>query len=172
MEVGVRDLKAKLSEFLGRAAAGEQVVVTDRGDPIARIVAYTDGSAMTRGIDEGWIEAPRRTGLAPSQRHRSGRSVLDVLDEDDSELAVQLMTTDPVLVTSRLTEIEVRRNLTRLLDGSELSDARRRFTKDLDAFALVAIDATTCGEASRIAKARRLADWEWPLEGSRGSSRA
>ncbi len=82
MEVGVRDLKARLSEFLGRAVAGEQVVVTDRGAPIARIVAYSAGSAMERGIEEGWIEAPRRNGLAPSQRHRSVRSVLDVLDED------------------------------------------------------------------------------------------
>ncbi len=74
------------------------------------------------------------------------------IDEHDSDLAVELMATDPVLVTSRLTEIEVRRNLTRLLGGSELSDARRRFTTDLDAFALVAVDATTCGEAARIAE--------------------
>ncbi len=82
MEVGVRDLKAKLSEYLGRAAAGEQVVVTDRGSPIARIVSYSESSSIERGIEEGWIEPPRRTHLEPFQRHRSDRSVLDVLDED------------------------------------------------------------------------------------------
>ncbi len=74
------------------------------------------------------------------------------IDEHNSELAVGIMATDPVLVTSRLTEVEVRRNLSRLLDGAALSDARRQFSSDLDAFALVAIDATTCGEAARIAE--------------------
>ncbi len=74
------------------------------------------------------------------------------IDEHDSALAVDAMTTDPVLVTSRVTEIEVRRNLTRLLDGSPLTDARRHFATDLDTFALVAIDAITCGEAARIAE--------------------
>jgi len=74
------------------------------------------------------------------------------VDEHDSDLAVEMMATDPVLITSRLTEIEVRRNLSRLLEGPELGDARRRFATDLDAFALVAVDATTCGEAARIAE--------------------
>lgn len=82
MDVGVRELKAKLSEYLGRAEAGEQIVVTDRGRPVARLVGYTDGSAVERGIDEGWIEPALRTRLAPAVRHRSERSVLDVLDED------------------------------------------------------------------------------------------
>ena len=72
------------------------------------------------------------------------------IDEHDSEQAVGLMATDPVLVTSRLTEIEVRRNLARLLDGKDLLAARRQLAGDLDAFALVALDATTCGEAARI----------------------
>ncbi len=82
MEVGVRELKAKLSEYLGRAAAGGQVVVTDRGTPIARIVSFSAGSAVERGIEEGWIEPARRPHLEPVTRHRSTRSVLDVLDED------------------------------------------------------------------------------------------
>ena len=73
------------------------------------------------------------------------------VDEHDSEAAVSLMATDPVLVTSRFTEIEVRRNLTRLLDGSELTSSRRQLAVDLDAFALVSLDASTCNEAARIA---------------------
>ncbi len=74
------------------------------------------------------------------------------VDEHDSEAAVSLMATDPVLVTSRLTEIEVRRNLTRLLNGSELTSSRRQLAVDLDAFALVSLDASTCNEAARIAE--------------------
>lgn len=74
------------------------------------------------------------------------------VDERDSEVAVTLMATDPVLVTSRLTEVEVRRNLTRLLNGDELLAARRQLQTDLDSFALVALDATTCSEGARIAE--------------------
>jgi prevent-host-death family protein len=82
MDVGVRELKAKLSEYLGAAAAGQEVVVTDRGRPVARIVPYGTTSKIERGIAEGWVEAPRRTRLDPVERHRSPASVLDVLDED------------------------------------------------------------------------------------------
>jgi prevent-host-death family protein len=34
----VSELKASLSEYLGKVKAGEEVIVTDRGRPIARIV--------------------------------------------------------------------------------------------------------------------------------------
>lgn len=74
------------------------------------------------------------------------------IDEHDSEAAVGLMATEPVLLTSRLTEVEVRRNLARLLDGEDLVSSRRQLTADLDAFALVALDAVTCNEAARIAE--------------------
>ena len=72
--------------------------------------------------------------------------------EHDSESAEQLMATDPVLVTSRLTEIEVRRNLSRLLSSSDASASKRQFLNDLDSFALVSLDAATCTEAARIAE--------------------
>ncbi len=74
------------------------------------------------------------------------------VEEHDSSASVDAMSSDPVLVTSRLAEIEVRRNLTRLLDEESSLDARRQFTTDLDSFALVALDATTCNDAARIAE--------------------
>lgn len=74
------------------------------------------------------------------------------IDEHDSATAVTLMSTDALLVTCRLTEVEVRRNLTRLLSGAELDAKRHDFAVDLDAFALVNLDATTCNEAARIAE--------------------
>jgi prevent-host-death family protein len=36
--VGVRDLKAKLSEYLDKAKLGVEVIVTDHGKPIARLI--------------------------------------------------------------------------------------------------------------------------------------
>jgi predicted nucleic acid-binding protein len=74
------------------------------------------------------------------------------VDEHDSAVAIELMTTDPVLVTSRLTEVEVRRNLTRLLSGDVLDSKRRELSVDLDAFALVDLDASTMSGAARIAE--------------------
>ena len=37
MEVSVRELKSRLSEYLRRVAAGEEVVVTSRGREVARL---------------------------------------------------------------------------------------------------------------------------------------
>jgi prevent-host-death family protein len=84
MEIGIRELKAKLSEHVQQAAGGATIVVTDRGRPVARLVPYDTGSAVERGIAHGWIEPPRRTTLGPAERHRSIRSILDTLDADRS----------------------------------------------------------------------------------------
>lgn len=74
------------------------------------------------------------------------------VDEHDSDVADQLLRSDPVLVTSRLTEVEIRRNLTRLLDGDALARARQQLSADLDACALVGLDPVTCNEAARVAE--------------------
>ena len=39
MEVGIRELKARLSSYVARVRRGETVVVTDRGRPVARLQA-------------------------------------------------------------------------------------------------------------------------------------
>ncbi len=82
MQVGVRVLKARLSEYLARAAGGEDIVVTDRGKPVVRLVPFASASDVERGIEEGWIEAPRRTALGPFEPVRTARSTAEVLDED------------------------------------------------------------------------------------------
>jgi len=46
---GVAQLKAKLSEYLARVRAGEEVLITEHGRPVAKIVAA--GSADER-LDE------------------------------------------------------------------------------------------------------------------------
>jgi prevent-host-death family protein len=38
IKVGIKELKAKLSEYVARALGGEMVVVTDRGEPVAELV--------------------------------------------------------------------------------------------------------------------------------------
>ena len=74
------------------------------------------------------------------------------VSEPDSDIAEQLMGSDPVLVTSRLTEIELRRNLTRLVERERLTRVRRRVQSDLLSFAVIDLDAFTCNEAARVAE--------------------
>lgn len=74
------------------------------------------------------------------------------VDEPDSDRADELLATDEVLVTARLTEVEVRRNLARLLDDPDRAVARAAFSADLEAFAVVEVDATTCELAATIAE--------------------
>ena len=48
MKTNVRELKAHLSEYLHRAALGEEVLVTLRGKPLARLVSVSvDASPET-----------------------------------------------------------------------------------------------------------------------------
>jgi prevent-host-death family protein len=70
--VGLKVLKNKLSEFVRAAASGETVVITDRGQPIAELVAprqmpdrYKDHPVLARGVREGWITPASNPGGEP-----------------------------------------------------------------------------------------------------------
>lgn len=68
--VSIGRLKARLSEYLRRARAGEVVVVTDRGRPVARL-APLEGEAAV----EGRVAELARAGLVRKPRRR-----LDLVD--------------------------------------------------------------------------------------------
>ena len=72
------------------------------------------------------------------------------IEEPDSERAVELMTSDPVLVTGRHTIVEVRRNLARALSPTDATAARASFAEDMASFAIVELDAATCELAATI----------------------
>lgn len=55
MDVGIRELKARLSEFVERASNGEVVRVTDRGVPRAVLMPLPVQDHVERGLAEGWI---------------------------------------------------------------------------------------------------------------------
>jgi len=74
------------------------------------------------------------------------------VDEPDSEAADSFLRSDPSLLTARHTIVEVRRNLTRLLAGGELSTARSSFAADLEVLAIVELDEMTCEGAAQIAE--------------------
>jgi prevent-host-death family protein len=80
MDIGVRELKQRLSEILDRAAAGELIRVTDRGRPKAVIGPSPGVSSLQTGIAAGWITPPRSTApptrVVPVKARRSSASAL------------------------------------------------------------------------------------------------
>jgi prevent-host-death family protein len=55
MKVGVRDLKARLSDYLARVERGEVIDVTSRGWRVARIVPPTTHDPIAHGLAAGWL---------------------------------------------------------------------------------------------------------------------
>lgn len=60
MEVGIRELRAKLSSYLDRVKTGEDVIVTERGRPVARISAPDGMDTLARLIAAGRVTPPRK----------------------------------------------------------------------------------------------------------------
>ena len=84
--VGIRELKARLSEYLRSVKLGETIVITDRGRPVGRIVPAeqpleTRIEAMVEAGSLAWSGQPLEP-LVPVAQARGERSVADLLIED------------------------------------------------------------------------------------------
>jgi prevent-host-death family protein len=56
--VGVHQAKTNLSQLLDDVASGEEVVITRRGRPAARLVPMAAGASRTFGLDRGRLVVP------------------------------------------------------------------------------------------------------------------
>lgn len=84
MDVAVTELRAHLSEWLARARDGEDVVVTDRGQPVVRLVALDRATTLERLTADGVIarpDRPHRPRATGRPRPRPRRSVADRVSE-------------------------------------------------------------------------------------------
>jgi prevent-host-death family protein len=71
MDVPVSELRAHLSEWLEHARDGQEVVVTDRGIPVARLLGMSATSTLERLTAEGVIARPERAQRpSASERER------------------------------------------------------------------------------------------------------
>lgn len=59
-EVGVRELRDHLSRFLAQVQAGNEVVVTDRGRAIARVVPMSGERTLDVLVRDGLVIPARR----------------------------------------------------------------------------------------------------------------
>lgn len=62
--VGLKTLKNRLSAYVRAAAAGETVLITDRGRVVAEIVPHKAETGLTpfqeKGLREGWLTPAKR----------------------------------------------------------------------------------------------------------------
>lgn len=64
--IGIRELREDLSKTLRRVRAGEALEITDRGEPVARLVPLRrTGGTLDALVAEGKARAPRRPGRLP-----------------------------------------------------------------------------------------------------------
>ncbi|HEY0511137.1 MAG TPA: type II toxin-antitoxin system prevent-host-death family antitoxin [Thermoanaerobaculia bacterium] len=55
--VGIKELKTRLSEYVGRTREGESFLVTDRGEPVAELIPLSpERQALAKLADEGIVE--------------------------------------------------------------------------------------------------------------------
>jgi prevent-host-death family protein len=79
--VGLKVLKNKLSECVRAVKAGETVVITDRGHPVAELVPprKPPESVIERGIREGWIRPADGGAPLPPRRPIKGLTLEKLL---------------------------------------------------------------------------------------------
>lgn len=83
--MGVRELKGSLSKYLRRVRQGESILVTDRGEPVARLIPVGYPEGLVRLAREGRATLPRRWPpeiRLPSVRLKGGKSAAELVIED------------------------------------------------------------------------------------------
>jgi prevent-host-death family protein len=83
MDVAVTELRAHLSEWLERAREGSEVIITDRGMPVARLLGLSTTATLERLAAEGIIGRPagRRPAAAGRVRPRPRRALSSVVSD-------------------------------------------------------------------------------------------
>ena len=87
MRIGIRQLKdGELSRAVRRASHGEEVVITDHGRPVARIVPFATGGLperIERLVAEGRLEVrtPLLDGVVPVALSPGDKTMVDYVAE-------------------------------------------------------------------------------------------
>jgi prevent-host-death family protein len=93
--MGIAELKALLSETLARVKGGEEILVTEHGSPIARLVPLSSASPAEatqqlaraglvrlpeKRLDEKFWKMPRARFRQPGERHEDETEEPDLLE--------------------------------------------------------------------------------------------
>ncbi len=84
MDVAISVLRAELSRWIERARAGEEIVVTDRGTPVARLLAVDAAPLLEQLVQRGVLSRPVRSdrpSARSASRVRARGPVADLVSE-------------------------------------------------------------------------------------------
>jgi prevent-host-death family protein len=89
ISAGIKDIKNNLSRLLARVKAGEEILITERGRPVARIVQANQRDESIRTtleplVRKGLVAWPSRSILKEriTALEVSGKPVSDIVIED------------------------------------------------------------------------------------------
>lgn len=85
--VGIRELRQNLSRYVARTVRGESFEVTDRGQPVGRLVPPSTGDAWLDELVAAGLVRParRRSAAFPRPRPSDGGSITDALEAEREE---------------------------------------------------------------------------------------
>ena len=69
-EVGIAQLRRDLKDWIDRAESGDEVVITDRGRPVARLSGIDTGPLLDRLADEGRLSRAPAVARPPARSRR------------------------------------------------------------------------------------------------------
>lgn len=84
MDVAVSTLRAELADWIERVRDGEEVVVTDRGTPVARLIAVDTAPLLEQLTRAGVLSRPQRSGrptASGAPRVQASQPVSDLVAE-------------------------------------------------------------------------------------------
>lgn len=86
---GIKEIKNNLSRYLAKVKSGEEILITERGKPIARIIKENEGNdsircALSSLIQKGLIVMPSQSINRdnPHQVKVSGKPASEMVTED------------------------------------------------------------------------------------------
>ena len=83
MQVNILEAKNRLSQLIKSAQAGEEVVIANRGEPVARLVPASATAKTAEGVGSaqailGWI----RNNPLPAYARRSAEEIDAAMEEE------------------------------------------------------------------------------------------
>ena len=81
IQVGVRELRNNLSRYLERVRGGEEVIVTDRGSAVARVLPVGTERVLDRLINEGLVTPAPQTKRPAGAPIKGTGTVSDLVAE-------------------------------------------------------------------------------------------
>ena len=88
ISAGIKEVKNNLSRLLARVKTGEEILITDRGKPVARIVKENQGDKSIRAVLEPLVQ--KGLILLPSRSIQKDRlSAVEVPGEPVSKRVIE-----------------------------------------------------------------------------------